>query len=79
MSVMESVIAWLSKSEPRDLPRMVLDVNTIINNKATSCEIERALKAAYRIGRQSLICVVCGDYVPPNDAYCDCRRDMGID
>ena len=69
---------WLeTHGPPTDIVRMVERLNRI--RKTTqrvygSYDVEMALECAYYLGRQSLVCHECGDYIPPNDAYCDCWR-----
>ncbi len=75
----DSIKLWLeSNGPPPDMVRMAHSLNRIRKHAQRvygSYAVEYALEAAYYLGRQSLVCHECGDYIPPNDAYCDCWRD----
>jgi len=64
-------IKRLKEGEPPDLVVMMEQIYSIGENPT----VWKALEAAFYLGRMSLICYECGDYIIPDDAYCDCWRD----
>lgn len=82
LNAIDELKRWLeTHGPPSDIARMVDRLNRI--RKITqrvygSYAVEMALECAYYLGRQSLTCQECGDYIPPNDAYCDCWRDKEL-
>lgn len=69
------VMGWLDEDPVPDLPEIISRLWSFKAGLAThhpSNKAHKAVRAAFVLGRLTVECGLCGQYLSPDDAYCNC-------